>query len=201
MRVARLAGMTPLEWTFQDARKKGYYVTHLEDHNELTHLFLAHPESILMLRAWYHVVVIDSTYKTNEYGMPCVEIVGVTLVNLNFNIAGVLVLDETKDTYLWILQHLKHLLGDVIPDAIVSDKEGGLLVIVVEVFPLSRHLLCVWHIEQNVQEKCMTKVCKPGVDKAAAKKIVVIIIKGWKREVYAPTVEEMELALNGFRRG
>ncbi|CAL1366771.1 unnamed protein product [Linum trigynum] len=81
--------MTAVQYTFRVAHEKGYYVQYMDDRNVLTHLFLAHPESVVMLRAWHHVIVIDATYKANKYDMPWVEIVGMTPVGLNFVIASV----------------------------------------------------------------------------------------------------------------
>ncbi|XP_074314574.1 uncharacterized protein LOC141649794 [Silene latifolia] len=73
-----------------------------------------------MFRSYYYVVLIDSTYKTNLYRLPLVEIVGVTPVGKSFVIAYALVKHESEDGYLWVLRKLKALLNDVVqPNAIV----------------------------------------------------------------------------------
>ncbi|XP_074303835.1 uncharacterized protein LOC141638328 [Silene latifolia] len=132
-----------------------YWVTDQET-DELTHVFMAHPEAVKMFRSYYYVVLIDSTYKTNLYHLPLVEMVGVTPVGKSFVIAYALVKHESEDGYLWVLRKLKALLNDVVqPNAIVTDCEAGLLNAIPIVFPDSSHLLCLWHIYSNVEKKAL----------------------------------------------
>ncbi|XP_074305164.1 uncharacterized protein LOC141640149 [Silene latifolia] len=87
---------------------------------------MAHPEAVKMFRSYYYVVQIDSTYKTNKYRLPLVEMVGVTPVGKSFVIAYALVTHESEEKYLWVLRKLKALLNDAVqPNAIVTDCEGG----------------------------------------------------------------------------
>ncbi|XP_074271186.1 uncharacterized protein LOC141595111 [Silene latifolia] len=117
---------------------------------------MAHPEAVKMFRSYYYVVLIDSTYKTNEYHLPLVEMVGVTPVGKSFVIAYALVTHESEDGYLWVLRKLKALLNDVVqPNAIVTDCGGSLLNAIPTVFPVSSHLLCLWHIYSNVETKAL----------------------------------------------
>ncbi|XP_074266996.1 protein FAR1-RELATED SEQUENCE 5-like [Silene latifolia] len=133
-----------------------YWVTDQET-DELTHVFMAHPEAVEMFRSYYYVVLIDSTYKTNLYRLPLVEMVGVTPVGKSFVIVYALVTHESEDGYRWVLQKLKALLNDVVqPNAIVTDCEQGLLNSIPTVFPDSSHLLCLWHIYANVETKALS---------------------------------------------
>ncbi|XP_065871857.1 PKS-NRPS hybrid synthetase cheA-like [Euphorbia lathyris] len=122
------------------------YVNYTQaDSGVITHVFMAHPESVDMFRTYHWYIGIDSTYKTNKYKMPFVEIVGMTPCNNNFKIAYAIVKDETEGSYRWILQRLKILLGDDLnPTIVVSDRELGLLKPIQEVFPQAAHLLCTW---------------------------------------------------------
>ncbi|XP_074283549.1 protein FAR1-RELATED SEQUENCE 2-like [Silene latifolia] len=98
-----------------------YWVTDQET-EELTHVFMAHPEAVKMFRSYNYVVLIDSTYKTNLYRLPLVEMVGVTHVGKSFVIAYALVTHESEDGYRWVLQKLKALLNDAVqPNVIVTD--------------------------------------------------------------------------------
>ncbi|XP_074310066.1 protein FAR1-RELATED SEQUENCE 5-like [Silene latifolia] len=132
-----------------------YWVTDQET-DELTHVFMAHPEAVKMFRSYYYVVLIDSTYKTNLYRLPLVEMVGVTPVGKSFVIAYALVTHESEDRYRWVLQKLKALLNDVVqPNVIVIDCEQGLLNAIPTIFPDSSHLLCLWHIYSNLETKAL----------------------------------------------
>ncbi|XP_021836304.1 uncharacterized protein [Spinacia oleracea] len=64
-----------------------------------------------VLRTYPLVIGMDTTYKTNKYGFPFLEIVGVTPTNQNFLIAYAIIKDETTDNYRWVLEKLKMLLG------------------------------------------------------------------------------------------
>ncbi|CAN1239042.1 hypothetical protein LINGRAPRIM_LOCUS2253 [Linum grandiflorum] len=75
-----------------------------------------------MLHAWYFVVLIDSTNKTNIYRKPVVQLIGVTLVR----------------------KQLKTILGERVPTAFVADKEQGLGAALLDVFPTSAHMLLMW---------------------------------------------------------
>ncbi|KAI5683037.1 hypothetical protein M9H77_04265 [Catharanthus roseus] len=53
-----------------------------EDNNMLSNIVVAHPTSIEMLRTWPYVLIMDTTYKTNNmYNMPLLEVVGMTPTN------------------------------------------------------------------------------------------------------------------------
>ncbi|KAJ0881048.1 putative FHY3/FAR1 family protein [Helianthus annuus] len=54
----------------------------------VTEIFFIHPYSSDMWRAFPHVMLIDSTYKTNVYNMSFVQIVGMTPTNYSlFHVA------------------------------------------------------------------------------------------------------------------
>ncbi|CAI0450827.1 unnamed protein product, partial [Linum tenue] len=97
IRRERLGGMKPMRWTLIEAQRLDYFVEcEFDDERRVSRLFLCHPESIRMLSAWYFVILIDSTYTTNKYKQPLVQLIGVSPVKKNFNIGFALVSDETK---------------------------------------------------------------------------------------------------------
>ncbi|CAN1220647.1 PKS-NRPS hybrid synthetase cheA [Linum grandiflorum] len=154
IREERLCGASPTKWFLGEAKRKNYFTDwEVDEDHHVTNIFIAHPESVRMLRAWYFVVLIDSTYKTNVYKKAVFQLIGVTLVKRNFCIGMALVKDETAEKYVWVLKQLKTLLGERVPNAFVTDKERGLGVALTEVFPDSAHLLCVWHMKRNVVGK------------------------------------------------
>ena len=58
---------------------------------------------------------------------------------------------ERGENYEWALRHLRHLFGQKLPTAIVSDRELGLLKAAERVFPEVKHLLCRVHVHRNVE--------------------------------------------------
>ena len=86
-----------------------------------------------------------------SYNWPLLEIVGFTSTMKNFNIAFVLMMRETTEQYAWALDNLKHLLQGVVPNAIVSDRELGLIGAINKHFPDSHHLLCKVHVLRDIE--------------------------------------------------
>ncbi|XP_074271413.1 protein FAR1-RELATED SEQUENCE 5-like [Silene latifolia] len=112
--------------------------------NQVTHMFMAHPEAVKMFRSYYYVVIMDSTYKTNNYGLSLIEMVEVTPVGKSFVVLYAFVKYEFEEGYAWVLRHLKALLNDdVQPNVIVTDFEIGSAKAIPNVFPNSSHLLCL----------------------------------------------------------
>ena len=136
--------MKPAKWTVVEGTKLCYFTKFtLDESRRVRNIFICHPEAVRMVQAWYFVVLIDSTYKTNLYKKVVVRLIGVTPVKKNFNIGLALVEDETKESYAWVLNKLKVMLGSRLPDAFVTDKERSLGLALAEIFPSSRHLLCI----------------------------------------------------------
>ena len=95
--------------------------------------------------------------------MPLCEIVWLTCTRKTFNIAMALLTREDAETYTWVLQHLQHLLGDKVPEVIVTDRELGLLSALRVVFPHVQHNLCHVHILRNCEDKAMTQTKDPNI--------------------------------------
>ncbi|XP_021765427.1 protein FAR1-RELATED SEQUENCE 5-like [Chenopodium quinoa] len=125
-----------------------------DDLDVLRHAFMVHPIMVNILRIYPHVIGMDSTYKTNRYGMPFFEIVGVTPTNQNFLVGYVFMRNECTASYRWVLQRLRELIGyDKEPSVFLSDRELGLCAALREVFPGTSHLLCRWHIDKDVEAR------------------------------------------------
>ncbi|XP_055960640.1 uncharacterized protein LOC130015114 [Mercurialis annua] len=74
-----------------------------EDTGMVTHLFMAHPDSVRLLRSYYWIIELHN----------CI---------CNY------MKDETEGSYRWVLERLRCLIGDHIhPSAILTDRELGLI--------------------------------------------------------------------------
>ncbi|XP_057543385.1 protein FAR1-RELATED SEQUENCE 2-like [Amaranthus tricolor] len=160
IRREEMDGRTPLQHCLYMATEHNYVVWRdLDSEDQLTRLLIANPTSIQMLRSWPHVVLIDTTYKTNKQKWPLCEIIGMTPTNHNFLVALCLMRDEAAVSYSWVLERLRDIYGTVqTPDIIVTDRDEGLSAAIHAVFPDVRHLLCVWHIGNDV-ENMVDKLC------------------------------------------
>jgi len=99
---------------------------------------------------------MDTTYKTNKYRLPLLEVVGVTSTGLTFSVAFVLMATECQNNFIWALQRLRGLFlrRDVYLTVIVSDRDLALMNAIEVVFLEACNLLCRFHINKNVKAKC-----------------------------------------------
>ncbi|XP_050889945.1 uncharacterized protein LOC127095276 [Lathyrus oleraceus] len=108
--------------------------------------FWAHPESIKLFNTFLTVLVIDSTYKTNKYRLPLLEIVGVTSMEKTFSVGFVFLESEKEVNVTWASEMCKNLLKNQenMPNVIVTGRDTALMNSVAKVFPTSytlhRHL-------------------------------------------------------------
>ncbi|TYH19848.1 hypothetical protein ES288_A05G384400v1 [Gossypium darwinii] len=127
--------------------------------NELENLFFIHPRSMDIWRAFSHVLIVDTTYKTNKYDMPFVHIVGMTSTNKTFSIAFAFIINEKKENYNWALTCLKLTLEECMyPRVIVTDRELALMNACQQVFPDATRLLCRWDITKNIKKHCRQSI-------------------------------------------
>nr|XP_020155217.2 protein FAR1-RELATED SEQUENCE 5-like [Aegilops tauschii subsp. strangulata] len=97
------------------------------------------------------VVVFDSTYKMNRYGMPFVPFVGVNNHRCTTVFGCAIIADETEGTYVWLLQTFMKANCQVKPKSIITDSDAAMIRAIRTVLSDVFHRLCSWHIEKNMQ--------------------------------------------------
>ena len=138
------------------------------------------------------VFLTDSTYKTNRYRFPLLDIVGVTPTEMTFSIAFAYLEEEHINNIVWALEWFRSIFmrRDTIPQVIVIDKDSTLTNAVKTVFPKSTNLLCQFHIDKNVKAKCKTLV--------SHKNAWDYVMKVWKSLVDCPSEQEFDDCLIKF---
>ncbi|KAI3837427.1 hypothetical protein MKW92_002574, partial [Papaver armeniacum] len=122
---------------------------------EVTDLFFAHPKYILLARCFHKFILHDNTYKTNRYKLSLFHVVSHTSTGKTFTVALAFMSREKIENYIWALECVKGLYWEnEIPSVVVTDGDSGLGTAVEHVFPMASHLLCTWHIGNNVYAKC-----------------------------------------------
>ena len=122
---------------------------------QLEQLFFVHPTSYKLWRAFPHVLLIDSTYKTNKFRMPFLEMVGVTSTGKTFCVGFVVLMKEREEDFIWALSNLKNTLDNCLtPRVVITDRDVGLVNACKKVFPDASHQLCRYHIFTNIGKHC-----------------------------------------------
>ncbi|CAB4395984.1 unnamed protein product [Rhizophagus irregularis] len=100
------------------------------------------------------IIIVDSTYNTNRFQMIlCI----VTIIDNNYRtriVACMIIEDETLDTYQWIFDSIFTKTG-VSPGVIFSDSDSSLVCSIKDIY---QHLLCIFHIDLNLQKKLKGKL-------------------------------------------
>ncbi|KAL4181424.1 hypothetical protein AMTRI_Chr12g237160 [Amborella trichopoda] len=84
------------------------------------------------------VLIFDTTYKTNAYGMPCAPILGVNYHTKTIFLGCALLHREDEERQ---------------PNTIITDQDRAMALAIKNVFLESRHRLCRWHITQKIEQK------------------------------------------------
>ena len=105
-----------------------------------------------LLRQFDDVVEGDATYQTNRFGMPLVLFTVADSNGITGLVGGALISDETYDSYKWTLDQLKDF-GQTEPSVLFTDGDVEFAKAIAQVFPSTTHLLCRWHISQNIIKK------------------------------------------------
>ncbi|XP_038695515.1 PKS-NRPS hybrid synthetase CHGG_01239-like [Tripterygium wilfordii] len=156
-KTSERSGQSQMQVVFSFLNDQEYFFDYQANHatNELEDLFFAHPGSLDQLRAFPHLLLMDVTYQTNRYGLPLLEIVGVTSTSQTFCITFAYLHSEKEPSYTWALECLRSAMhGCTNPRVIVTDRELGLMKACAQVFPEASKLLCRWHIYQSILTKC-----------------------------------------------
>ena len=110
-----------------------------------------------ILKYNYKVLLINATNKTNKYKMPLIIISGIMPLNTSYYFAFAFISKETFEVYKWLLKCVKDLyeyLDIPDPDVILTNAQNNLIQTITIVYPLTSHLLCLWHINKNVVVHC-----------------------------------------------
>ncbi|KAC9183977.1 hypothetical protein E3N88_46217 [Mikania micrantha] len=157
LRIGQNTGETPIQVLFSTLQRNNFIYQTQDDASTdvVEQIFFIHQTSYNIWRAFPHVLLIDTTYKTNKYNMPFVQIVGVTSTHKTFSVAHAFISKEREENFVWVLQNLKDTLQQCMePRVIVTDRELALINACRRIFPSAAQLLCRWHIFENISKHC-----------------------------------------------
>ncbi|XP_057500888.1 uncharacterized protein LOC130784919 [Actinidia eriantha] len=120
-------GLNSVQYVLDQLIKKEYlhnYRTN-QDTNEITYILWVHPRSLELSVNFSSVLVIDATYKTNEYRIPLLEVVGITSTMRTYSLMFAYLSNERAEQLTWALGTLKKWVvenGASLPSVFVSDQ-------------------------------------------------------------------------------
>ncbi|KAH1232863.1 Protein FAR1-RELATED SEQUENCE 5 [Glycine max] len=134
-----------------------------------------------------------STYKTNRYRLPLLDIVGVTPTGMTFSAGFAYLEGERVNNLVWALERFRGLFlrNDRLPVVIVTDRDLALMNAVKVVFLECKNLLCRFHIDKNVKAKCKSLV--------GQKNAWDYVMDSWGNLVDCPSEQEFPEHLQRFQ--
>ena len=120
-------------------------------------MFFAHPEAYPTIKSNPDVILIDATYKTNNYNMPLLQTVSVTCMNTVYNVCFGFMGGEGLRYYAWHMRAHEEFFDwlGITTKHRVTDLVGHLKAAITTIFHSVQQRLCLWHINKNVQGKAM----------------------------------------------
>ena len=106
---AKRGGLTSIQYVLDQLIKKKYFYDYLTnpDTNEITYILWVHPKSLESYVNFLSMLTIDATYKTNEYQIPLLEVVGITSTMRTYSLMFSYLNNETTEQLTWALSILK----------------------------------------------------------------------------------------------
>ena len=154
IREKHLNGRSPVETLLDDLSSTDWIFTvKKDDNNCIQNLFFAHQKQVELLLANPDVLLMDCTYRTNKYRLPLLHILGCTNLQTFFSAGFCFLSSETHADYHWAIANFLRKTGVQQPRVFISDQEEALKMSARALLPGVPQLLCVWHINKNVQTK------------------------------------------------
>jgi hypothetical protein len=163
LRKEATGARTVVEALFDDLKKLKFrfrYAVNDED-NSLEKLLIIHPKSIELLRRYPDVVLVDCTYKTNQYNLPLVNITAASGMNTSIQAGLAFIRSEAEASLSWVLENWKDITvneGIKSPRILVTDRSKALIGVVEAAFPEAKGLICRWHQNKDVLAYCRRKI-------------------------------------------
>jgi hypothetical protein len=123
---------------------------------ELQIVLVTDPMAIVLAQEYGQVLLMDCTYKTNKYNYPLLHIVSHTGAGTTFTVAFGFMKQETTEYYTKALKMLRALIPLLPTKVVVTDADLALKAALETVCPEWRHILCRWHLAQNIKKNCRT---------------------------------------------
>nr|KAJ0195695.1 hypothetical protein LSAT_V11C700346480 [Lactuca sativa] len=130
------------------------------------------------------VILFDATFRTNKYRMVFVPFIAIDHHKKSVTAGAGLLIHESIESYSWLLKaflktHEKE------PTLVLTDQDATIKQAIENVFPNSKHRLCIWHIMKKLKNKMGGKfiLCNTTTLKANLRHAFTIMMRCGVKEI------------------
>ncbi|XP_019236772.1 PREDICTED: protein FAR-RED IMPAIRED RESPONSE 1-like [Nicotiana attenuata] len=123
-----------------------FYSIDVDNIGRLRNVVWVHSDCKAAYEQFHDAICFDTTYLVNRYNMPCASFVGINHHRQSILLGCALMSHEDIDSYKLVFRTWLDSMGNVHPDAIITDQCWSIKVAIAEVMPNTIHRYCIWHI-------------------------------------------------------
>ncbi|XP_057452611.1 protein FAR-RED IMPAIRED RESPONSE 1-like [Lotus japonicus] len=125
--------------------------------NRLKNIFWADGVSRADYQCFVDVLAFDSTHGSIKYKHPLVVFFGTNHHAQTVIFGCALLIDETIDTYVWLLETFLEAMSGKQPKLVITDGDTSIREAIRQVFSDATHRLCAWHLPKNAADHVKDK--------------------------------------------
>ncbi|KAL6211603.1 hypothetical protein ACLB2K_016826 [Fragaria x ananassa] len=145
----------------EQEKDSGFYFTIKADaENKITHCFWADALSRQSYKVYGDVIIFDTTYQTNRYGLIFAPLMGINNHGQTIVFGAAFLSDETADSFVWLLKEFLMAMPGGPPKMIITDQDLAMEKAISEILPDTFHRYCSWHILRKFSEKLDAIKCR-----------------------------------------
>ena len=103
-----------------------FYEIQTDDEDRMVNFFWIDSTARQYYEQFGDVLVFDTTYKTNKYGLPLGNFVGVNNHNQSIMFGFALLQNEQEQTFIWLFQTWLRAVGGKLPISILTDQDRAI---------------------------------------------------------------------------
>ncbi|XXG56079.1 hypothetical protein AAC387_Pa03g3588 [Persea americana] len=130
-----------------------FYAVHLDDEYRMTNFFWIDARSRMAYNYFGDVVIFDTTYKTNRYGMPFAPFLGANHHKQPISFGCALLLDESETSLVWLFSTWLEAMSGRYPISIVAEHDPAIGAAIAKVFPKTNYRFCKRHIIREFHDR------------------------------------------------
>jgi hypothetical protein len=127
-----------------------FYAVDLDkEDGRIANFFWADGQSIMDYSSFGDVVSFDTTFSTNKFNMPFAPLLGVNHHKQTILFGAALIFNESTESFEWLFRTFLQAMSGKERETIFTDQCAAIIKAIGNVFAITIHRLCLWHLYQN----------------------------------------------------